>query len=645
MKKWLAFLITALLLISAAGQTSYASSVKFKTEPGRYIVFFKDSPQVDLIEKSGGAIVRTFTLVNAATVEIEEAKLIELRRIGAIESFHKENEVNTSAQTTPWAHSNINIPAKVPTTLSGKGVKIAIIDTGIDANHEDLTVREGICTLDDSIGVNACYKSYLDENGHGTHVAGIIAAKNNDLGYVGVAPGAEIYAVKALDGEGNGSTTTIMSGIDWAIRKGVHIINMSLITPYPDMGIKSMVDKANANGIIVIAAAGNEGTFSGSEDTVMYPAKFSSVIAVGSVNSSNRRASTSATGSELELAAPGDMIQSTLPKAIFSTGYGTMSGTSMAAPFVAGMAALYKEKFPGYTNVQIRSLLQRNAKDLGVAGRDRLYGFGLIHPDTTPVENAQAPITHSSTGNGAIKLNMQPVLDKYQAYSVYRDGKIIANNVKGATFEDFGSKGSIHYMIYPWLNGSMLKDKMIETAVTLSSPAIPDLANSAWYGRNMMYLYSAGILKGDASNRLQPAKYVTRAEAVTMVGRALGLNGIQRVTKYTDVPGSSFASGFIQSAAERGIIKGRGDGTFRPNDLVTRAEMAIMLSKAYNLPAAPTGSFIDVPAGIAGYQQIYNLAAAKITAGYPDGTFKPNEKMLRSNYSVFLSKAENPALK
>jgi len=644
MKKMIAVLLASLLMTSAAAPT-FASTVEMQAEQERYIVFFTNPLNTELIEKNGGEIVQSYSAVNAATVLMEQSKLEGMRALGLISSFHAENKFEESAQTTPWAHTNINIPKKVPSTLSGKGVKIAIIDTGVDSNHQDLTVKDGTCTLDDSISPDACDHGYIDENGHGTHVAGIIAAKNNSIGIVGVAPDAEIYAVKALDGNGDGTTSTIMAGIDWAIRKGVDIINMSLTTEYPDMGIKAMVDKANANGIIVVAAAGNAGTLSGSDETVEYPGKFPSVIAVASVKSDNRRASTSATGAEIELSAPGEMIYSTLPTRVAAAGYGTMSGTSMAAPFVAGMAALYKEKFPSYTNEQIRTLLHKNAKDLGNAGRDRLYGYGLIQTDTVPVENAQAPITLASTGNGSFKLNMQPILEKYQGYSIYRDGKLIANNATGQTFEDYGTKGDIKYTIYPWANGSMLMDKKDDETVSLSSPAITDLTNSAWFSRNMMYLYSAGILKGDASNRLQPSKNVTRAEAVAMMGRAVGLDGKQRATKFTDVPSSSFSSGYIQSAVERGIISGRADGTFRPNDLVTRAEMAIMLSKAYNLSAGPTGSFTDVPAGMAGYQQIYNLAAAKITTGYPDGTFKPNEKMLRSNYSVFLSKAANPNLK
>ncbi|KIY23880.1 S8 family peptidase [Mesobacillus subterraneus] len=644
MKNWIASLMIFILIASAAVPSS-ASNVDPIAEPERFIVFYEENSALKAIEENGGEIIQSYASIKAATVVTEQETLEGLVSLGKISGFQKEKKYEAKAQITPWAHVNINIPAKVPTTLTGAGVKVAIIDTGIDPNHPDLTVKDGTCTLDDSVSPNACSKSYLDENGHGTHVAGIIAAKNNEIGIVGVAPNAELFAVKALDGNGEGTTSTIMAGVDWAIRKGVDIINMSLTTPYPDTGIKAMVDEANANGIMVIAAAGNEGSFSGSGDSVEYPAKFPSVIAVASTNSDNRRALTSATGQEIELAAPGEGIYSTFPTSLVSSGYATRSGTSMATPFVAGMAALYKEKYPSYTNDQIRSLLQKNAKDLGLAGRDPLYGFGLVQTDMAPINETQEPLTFATGVKGSLKLNMQTLLEKYQAYSIYRDGRLIADKANLPSFEDYGKSGSIKYTIYPWLNGSMLKDQANETIVSLASPVIPDLDNSVWYSRNIMYLYSKNIVKGDAFDQVHPAINVTRAEAIAMLGRAIGLNGTQRTTRFTDVPSSSFASGYVQSAYEQGIISGRANKTFLPNEYVTRAEMAIMLSKAYKLPNAPTGSFSDVTAEIAGYQQIYNLEAAKIASGYTDGTFKPNAKMQRSTYSVFLSKANNAALK
>jgi len=639
MRKCIGLLLSVALIALTFVPSAFAAAAEIVEEPGRYIVFYETGDSLEMIKDSGGDVIQTFEMVGAAAVNIKQSALQALQNLGLLKSYHEENHFQTSAQITPWAHTNLNVKAKIPSTLTGKGVKVAIIDTGVDSAHEDLTVKAGKCTLDESISKDACKQSFLDENGHGTHVAGIIAAKNNNVGIVGVAPGAEIFAVKALDGEGNGTTSTIMAGIEWAISQGVHIINMSLTTPYSDLGIKAMVDKANQNGILVIAAAGNEGSFSGGDETVMYPAKYESVMAVSSVDRSNRRASTSSTGYEVEVSAPGEIIYSTMP----SGGYGNMSGTSMAAPFVAGIAALYKEKYPGYTNIQIRSLLQKNARDLGTAGRDRFYGFGIVQADTAPVETPQLPITYTADGKGSLELNMQPLLEKYQSYSIYRDGKLIAEKASSQFFRDYGTKGGIEYLVYPWLNGVKQTASIVD--VSLNSPMIPDLTNSAWYSRNMMYLFSEGILKGDASNYLKPANYVTRAEAVTMLGRALKLDGTQRSTKFTDVPGSSFASGFIQSALERGIISGLGNGTFNPNASVTRAEMSIMISKAYNLPVGAVGGFADVTAGMSGYQHIYNLAAAKIVSGYADGTFKPNEKMLRSNYSVFLSKADNSALK
>ncbi|MBE3570963.1 MAG: S8 family serine peptidase, partial [Bacillales bacterium] len=153
----------------------------------RYIVFFKEDLDEQTIQSNGGEILQKYDSINAATIEIEENSLQELLKSGVITKASRENKVEISAQMTPWGHKTINLPAKQPETLSGKGVKIAIIDTGIDPSHPDLKVSGGYCALETAL----CGNSYRDENGHGTHVAGIIAAKDNEIGTVGVAPGAE----------------------------------------------------------------------------------------------------------------------------------------------------------------------------------------------------------------------------------------------------------------------------------------------------------------------------------------------------------------------------------------------------------------------------------------------------------------------
>ncbi|WP_370222839.1 S8 family serine peptidase [Cytobacillus sp.] len=628
-KAFLAALLLSLFTLSGI-QNKASAEVQ-----DSYILFFKSGYTEKTLLELGIEVNKSYINIHAAAIEASESQIAALKDLGIIEKAEIDHPVKVSAQLTPWGHKSINMPAKQPAGLTGKNVKIAILDTGVDTRHPDLSVKSGICVLD------RCPNSYRDDNGHGTHVAGIIGAKNNDIGIVGVAPGAEIYAIKALDAYGNGTTSTIMAGLDWAISQNVDIINMSLTSPVEDFGMKAMVDKAYKQGIIIIAAAGNTGTDIKKTEQVLYPAKFSNVIAVSGVDKNSVRVDSSSKGKEVEIAAPGDAIYSTYPTDL-SNGYAHMTGTSMAAPFVAGLAALYKEKYPLLTNAEIRTLLQKNAKDLGAAGRDPLYGYGLAQVDTAASEALNIPYT---AGNGTVVLNMEEVLQKYEGYKLLRYDQVLAEKGAETSVTDYGLKGSIKYTVIPLQNGEEVREKGINILVTLSSPAFNDISNTKWYSRHMMYLNTHSILLGYDNGEIRPDQHVKRSEAVAMLGRALGLDKKQRSTRFSDVGSSNHASGYIESAAEKGIISGFKDGTFRPDEPVTRAEMAILISKAYSLPDTQSVAFSDVNKNVTGYQSIYNLAASGITEGFKDGTFRPFEKMLRSTYSVFLAKAENSALK
>jgi subtilisin len=627
-KVFLAVLLVSLFTLSGIQNLASAE------EKDSYILFLNSGYTEKSLLELGIEVNKSYDNIHAAAIEAGESEIAVLKDLGIIKKAEKDHPVKVSAQITPWGHKSINMPAKQPAGLTGKNVKIAILDTGVDTRHPDLAVKSGICVLD------RCPNSYRDDNGHGTHVAGIIGAKNNDIGIVGVAPDAQIYAIKALDAYGNGTTSTIMAGIDWAISQNVDIINMSLTSAVEDFGMKAMVDKAYEKGIAIIAAAGNIGTDTKRIEQVLYPAKFSNVIAVSGVDKNSVRVESSSKGKEVEIAAPGDAIYSTYPTNL-SNGYAYMTGTSMAAPFVAGLAALYKEKYPLLTNAEIRSLLQKNAKDLGAAGRDPLYGYGLAQVDTA----ASEPLTISYTaGNGTVGLNMEEVMKQYEGYKLLRYDQVLAEKGTEAKVTDYGLKGLIEYTVIPIQNGEEIREKGIKVQVTLSSPVFSDLSNVKWYSRHMMYLNTRSILLGYDGGVIKPDQLVKRSEAVAMLGRALGLDKTQRSTRFSDVGSSNHASGYIESAAEKDIISGFKDGTFRPDEPVTRAEMAILISKAYSLPDTQSIAFSDVNTNVTGYQAIYNLAASGITEGFKDGTFHPYEKMLRSTYSVFLAKAENGAL-
>ena len=219
----------------------------------------------------------------------------------------------------------------------GKGVTIAVLDTGCDSKHTDLKeqIKGGRNFTDDDRGNP---ELFLDYNGHGTHVAGTIAAQQNDVGVVGVAPEASLLIVKVLNREGSGQYEWIINGINYAIEQKADIISMSLGGPNDMPELHEAIKRAVTNNILVVCAAGNEGDGKDSTDEFAYPGRYNEVISVGAINF--KRSPTDFTNShnEIDLVAPGEKILSTY----LNGKYASLSGTSMAAPHVSGALALVK---------------------------------------------------------------------------------------------------------------------------------------------------------------------------------------------------------------------------------------------------------------------------------------------------------------
>lgn len=253
----------------------------------------------------------------------------------------------------------------------GKGIKVAVLDTGIDRDHKDLAlnVKEAVDFTGSRYGVE-------DAQGHGTHCAGIIAGIDNGIGMIGTAPEVELYIAKVLGDNGNGSFDSITRGVQWAISKNVDVISMSLgASSRPPEKLHQVIKQAVAQGIIIVAATGNE------NGAVCYPAAYDEVIAVSAINQAQERASFSNFGIQNEIAAPGVDIVSTYKNGT----YARLSGTSMATPLVAGAIALilarHKELFFGTepTVEMIHKMISKMVKDLGTEGKDELYGAGMIN--------------------------------------------------------------------------------------------------------------------------------------------------------------------------------------------------------------------------------------------------------------------------
>ena len=249
------------------------------------------------------------------------------------------------------------------------GVRIGVIDTGIDQAHPDLSGQTVACARSEGVLlVGQC----ADDNDHGTHVAGTIAAKaNNGIGIAGVAFNAELVVCKALDEFGSGSLADVANCISWVASEGAKVISMSL-----EGGASTTLQSAVAaawnsgNGAVIVAAAGNQG-----DATLAYPAGYPEVVSVAATDTRDARASFSNANSDVEIAAPGVDVLSTLPDG----DYATMSGTSMATPHVSAVAGLLRQLFPSDNAAVIRFRLDAAVDDLGPAGRDTSFGFGRVN--------------------------------------------------------------------------------------------------------------------------------------------------------------------------------------------------------------------------------------------------------------------------
>ncbi|MGI6450102.1 MAG: S8 family serine peptidase [Desulfitobacteriia bacterium] len=295
--------------------------------------------------------------------------------------------------TLQWALRRIRADQAWAEGATGKGVIIAVVDTGVDLDHPDL--------VDDTLhrssliqGYNAFTRSSLpgadqDDNGHGTSVAGAIAALNNDEGIVGVAYEAMIMPIKAMDHTGEGEDSIIADGIIWAVDHGAKIINLSIGSDTQAKVLDDALEYAADQGCLLVAASGNKegnteindnagrGEAGTGPNSVAYPGAHPAVMAVSAVDMHDTAAPFALTGPEVEISAPGSKILTSYWTKN-ETGCAYSTGTSIAAPFVSGAAALLWSKYPDLTAAEIRQALLSSAYDLGAKGRDNKYGFGRL---------------------------------------------------------------------------------------------------------------------------------------------------------------------------------------------------------------------------------------------------------------------------
>lgn len=363
----------------------------------RYIIKFKENSKAvertgnrgrselalarakSMVEKAGGKVKVSMRHNLAIAAEMSAKDMKRFEKNPNVEFIEVDQKRRFMAQTVPYGINMVqaNLVDDSVASAAAGGKKICVIDSGLDLPHEDMGTRFDTINGTNNSGTGNWY----DEGGpHGTHVAGTIAALNNGLGVRGViGSNPNMHIVKVFNASGWGYSSSLVAAIETCADNGSDVVNMSL------GGGGSSQTEANAmqnlfnQGVLLIAAAGNDGSAYSSTDAMSYPASYNAVMSVAAVDSNKALASFSQKNSQVEIAAPGVNVLSTYPEGTGSQGnYGNMSGTSMASPHVAGVAALVWSHHPTCSAAQIRDALNDSAEDLGSAGRDVKFGYGLV---------------------------------------------------------------------------------------------------------------------------------------------------------------------------------------------------------------------------------------------------------------------------
>ncbi|MFB6234849.1 MAG: S8 family serine peptidase [Halopenitus sp.] len=309
---------------------------------------------------------------DALTMTATEEAAARLSARGDVRYVEENGTYEALGESLPWGIDRTDSDVAHANGETGKGADIAIIDTGIDDDHPDLQAN----LADPSVSTNHkayvdcrgknCNYPWSDDHDHGSHCSGIANGVDNSKGVIGVSTQANLHALKVLDNSGSGSWSDVASAIQYTADQGWDVGSMSLGGSSGSSTVKDACQYAYDNGVLLVAAAGNDGPCS---DCVGYPAKYSTVMAVSATSCDDTLASFSSTGPEIEIAAPGDDVYSTV-----IGGYDTFDGTSMACPHVSGAGAQLMAN--GYTNADARKQLKDTAEDIGLASNEQ--GAGLL---------------------------------------------------------------------------------------------------------------------------------------------------------------------------------------------------------------------------------------------------------------------------
>ncbi|WP_197225157.1 S8 family peptidase [Lysinibacillus sphaericus] len=427
-----------------------------KSKHFEVLVMYKNLEGLEFAEKvgksvDGGDDLKIFNIIKIKTNDAGLKRLQNNKNILSAEinvRVEVEKQGSTMSSTSSkvyevrpgefasWAFEHMNIQEAYKKGVTGKGVKLAIADSGI-AGHSDLKIV-------DQYIVNKNVLNLTDNNGHGTHVAGIVGASDNGSGAIGVASSVQMYSVKLDDDEGKLYASDMLDGLRWALENNVDIYNASFTNSLNSPIYQAAINAAYEKGLMIVAATGNEG-----EGTVGFPAAYDNVIAVGSIGSNGKLEYYSNYGPEVDFVAPGSVITSTSNKGDFET----RSGTSMAVPFVSGVLALLMDEFPNQTPDWYYEALKDMSKDVEAQGFDNKSGYGLPQYKPSEIKEEVQENDKEITSVKDLPKNEQRIYELVMAYIKDPSGKPASKRTK-----DFERAEELVQLITP----SVVRDQLLE---------------------------------------------------------------------------------------------------------------------------------------------------------------------------------------
>lgn len=354
------------IIVFKPGAGNYAGTEKSRSAQGSALMsegVLNAKAAASAVERAGGKFLKSIDKKRMVVANLNKKAYNALLKSKDVESISVDAKRYLLAQSEPFGIAMVQANQLSQSNKTNR--KVCIIDTGYDLGHEDLPTDVTGQANNGSVGVWS-----NDGHGHGTHVAGTIAALDNSTGVVGVHPDMDLHIVKIFNDSGSWTAASdLILGIQQCVDAGADIVSMSLGGGAPSGAEENAMNGfVNNDGVMLIAAAGNDGNSS-----MSYPASYDAVMSVAAVDSSANVASFSQFNSQVEIAAPGVAVNSTLP----GDTYAAWNGTSMATPHVSGVAALVWSHHLGCSNEQIRAAINASSQDRGAAGRDNFYGWGI----------------------------------------------------------------------------------------------------------------------------------------------------------------------------------------------------------------------------------------------------------------------------